>query len=177
MNKTIKLTERGIHSIIAKILSETNESLNDKVVYRCGDIVNEKDFVDVIWFSSEPIKHFGEQHSYILRINNPLIVNADGDGWSDKLWWKCCEPNGNPKVSPDDPKLTSIMPSFLWKIVQETNDEIEYGDIPYIIKKMRDKGEVSYDGVILKQISETPANNIIVDDYVVFDPKQVKLFR
>lgn len=171
--KKIRVTENGIRKMILEKIAD----MSAITVYRCGDIVNEKDFVDVVWFSSKPIKYFGEQHLYKLIINNPLIVNANGSGWSDKLWWECCDENGNPSISPNDPKLISIMPSFLWKIAQDSNEEIEYGDIPYIIKNMHDSGKVSYDGVILKQISETPANNVIVDDYVVFNPKQVKLIK
>ena len=171
--KKIKMTENGIR----KMVSEGNANINTKTVYRCGDVVKEKCFVDVIWFSSTPIKYFGEQHSYELTINNPLIINAEGAGWSDKLWWECCKPSGEPLFQPDDPKLTSKAPSFIWKLAQESTHEIEYGDIPYIVKKMRNKGEVNYDRVILKRIAETPSANIITDDYVVFSPKQVKLIK
>jgi hypothetical protein len=66
------------------------------------------------------------------------------------------------------------MPAFIWEMAQESDDEIEYGDIPYIVRHMRNEGKVNYDGVIFKRISETPVNNAIVDDYVVFDLKQVR---
>lgn len=177
MKKIVRLTENDIRGMVTEIIANIRESSGAKVVYHCGDFIKERYFVDVIWFSSTPIKYFGEPHSYEVVINNPLVINANGAGWSDKLWWECCKPSGEPSVPADDPNLTSKAPSFIWKLAQESKHEIEYGDIPYIVKKMYDKGEVNYDGVILRSIGETPTENVITDDYVVFNLNQVKLIK
>lgn len=168
--KIIRLTESDLHKIVTEVVANLCESPTREIVYHCGDEINEKMFKDVIWFSSEPIDYFGDPHRYEVIMNNPLIIDAKGAGWSDKLWWECCKPTGEPKCPPDDPSLTSRMPAFIWEMSQESDDEIEYGDIPYIVKSMN----LGYDGVIFKDISETPTNNIIVDDYVVFSIKQVR---
>lgn len=168
--KLIRLTEGDIHKIVIEIVANLRESSNSAVVYHCGEELNDRMFKDVIWFSSEPIDYFGYPHMYEVTMNNPLVINAHGAGWNDKLWWECCKPTGEPKCPPDDPSLTSRAPAFIWKLAQESDDEIEYGDIPYIVKRMN----LGYDGVILRRISETPTNNVITDDYVVFDLKQVR---
>lgn len=172
--KIIRLTEGDLRNIVAEVVANLCESPTREIVYHCGDEINENMFKDVIWFSSEPIDYFGDPHRYEVIMNNPLIIDAKGAGWNDKLWWECCKPTGEPKCPPDDPSLTSRMPAFIWKMAQESEDEIEYGDIPYIVRHMRNEGKVNYDGVIFKRMSETPVNNVIVDDYVVFDLKQVR---
>ena len=60
--KKIKVTENGIRKMILEEITD----MNAITVYRCGDIVNEKDFVDVVWFSSKPIK--------INKIKNLKII-------------------------------------------------------------------------------------------------------
>jgi hypothetical protein len=175
--KIIRLTEGDLHNIVTEVVANLCESSTSEVVFHCGDELNERRFKDVIWFSSEPIGYFGYPHRYEVTMNNPLVINAFGAGWNDKLWRECCKPTGEPKCPPDDPSLVSRAPAFIWKMVQESDDEIEYGDIPYIVKHMRNEGKVNYDGVIIKEIYETPTCNIKTDDYVVFSMKQIKLVK
>jgi hypothetical protein len=172
--KIIRLTESDLHKIVTEVVANLCESPTREIVYHCGDKISEAQFKDVIWFSTEPINDFGYPHRYEVTMNNPLIINAHGAGWSDKLWKECDKSTGELMYSVDDPMLTSIAPAFIWEIVHNSDEEYEYGDIPYIIRRLRNEGKVSYDGVILRQIGETPTCNIITDDYVVFDVKQVR---
>lgn len=144
-----------------------------KVFHGGTPLTNDK-FEDVAWFSSIPIKYFGESHAYQIKINNPIVINADGHVWTDKLWWECCNQNGEPNIEPTDKRLTDRMPSFLWKLAQDSSDEIEYGDLPYILKNMYLDDEIPNDGVIIKQMYETPQANILTDVYVIFSMNQVE---
>ena len=104
----------------------------------------------------------------------PLIVPSVFSSWSDKLWWNCCDEDGKPNKDINDPRLIKILPSFIWDIVQKSDEELEIGDVPYIVASLHNKGEVDYDGIIIKGIGETEAGNIVVDDYCVFSTDQVK---
>ena len=177
MKKKLKLTESDIHSLVREVINILYESVSKMCVYHCGETVSKLLFNDVIWFSSTPLECFGDTHMYEITMHNPLVINAKNACWGDKLWLECCEPNGSPIMPPDDPYLTSKAPAFIWKLAQESTEEYEYGDIPYIVKDMKDRGEVNYDGVIIKNIYETPNGNVKTDDYVVFSLEQVKLVK
>ena len=110
----------------------------------------------------------------MLKIENPLIVPPIFGSWSEKLWHYCCDENGNPNKDINDPRLVNILPSFIWNLVQKSDEEYEIGDVPYIIADLFHKGKVKYDGVILKSIGESESGNLIVDDYCVFSTQQVK---
>lgn len=159
------------------VLSEIKEitpfpnSLVKNVVYHCGNELSHNEFSDVIWFSEKPIDYFGKSNAYFINIQNPLIVDCQGWGWDDKLWHFCCDEDGTPNIDPNDSKLTSMMPSFLWKEAQESDDEIEFGDIPYLIKT---GNYGNYDSVILKNIGETPNCSVETTDYVVFSMDNIR---
>ena len=164
-----------VSECVDKILREV-VSVNGNIVgpvYHCGDEASEDKFSDVMWFSDKPIDRFGKRHKYMLDIRKPLVIPSYFDGWCDKLWHYCCDEDGNPNISPDDPKLTKIFPAVIWKYIQECDNEIEVGDIPYIVKNMAKDGVLDYDSVIIRGIGETEACNVSVDDYVVFSIKQV----
>lgn len=144
------------------------------IVYRCGDKeLSNDNFVDIVWFSDKPIERFGKMSRYYIDIKKPFVVDCGGNGWCDKLWYICCNDDATPKMEPNDPKLLKMIPSAdIWKMVQESDVEYEWGDIPYIVQqdsKLRNR----YDAVILKDIYETEACNIKVTDYCVFSMDQI----
>lgn len=156
------------------IREEIEKVLSDGIVaYHCGREITKDELKDVVWFSSKPIPYFGKAFKYKLNIHNPLVIDAEGIEWSYPLWRICCDKDGVANISPDDEKLSPKMPSFLWKMVQESSDELTLEDLVYIVANMCKDGKVSYDSIIIKNISETPAANIGVDDYVVWDFEQI----
>lgn len=165
INKTVKL-------VLNEIYNRNNNVFGP--VYHCGEPISNELFKDVIWFSNKPITRFGTPHKYMLKIENPLIVPPIFGSWSEKLWHYCCDENGNPNKDINDPRLVNILPSFIWNLVQKSDEEYEIGDVPYIIADLFHKGKVKYDGVILKSIGESESGNLIVDDYCVFSTQQVK---
>lgn len=176
MKKQIRLTENDIRNLVKETINILCESPVKVHAYHCGDAISQERYLDVIWFSTSPLHEFGDSHVYEITMNNPLVINAGLAYWSDKLWLECCDENGVPNVPPDDPYLTSKAPEFIWKLAQESQEEYEYCDIPYIVKHMVDRGEADYDGVIIKDIFES-TRNVRTDDYVVFSLEQVKLIK
>jgi len=171
------MERKKIHNIIANeinryIFENINNSTNTFIVYRGGSELAHEHFSDVIWFSDKPIQYFthggrDKMSRYLIQLNNPLIVNVN-DEWCGKLWWYYLDDNGEIIRQSNDPKLTSIMPSQIWDYVMESEEEYEFGDIPYIVKNMVNSGLVNYDSVILKNIGETPVADVYCTDYVVF---------
>lgn len=182
MKKKLNLTERDIKNILrSEIQNVINEnecpfpnSAVKQPLYHCGKHLNQEDFNDVIWFSDKPIDHFGEAHRYYVNIENPLVINCQGAGWTDKLWWECCDEDGVANEDPNSERLTNIAPAEIWKYAQEEgSDESEYGDIPHMVLNGMFGGK--YKSVILKDIGETPNCSVIVNDYVVFSMDDVMM--
>lgn len=176
MKKIIRISESELKNMVRSIINEISGPENNTYgpLYHCGDPISGEKFKDVIWFSDKPLNRFGKPHKYMLKIEKPLIVPSVFSSWSDKLWWNCCDEDGKPNKDINDPRLIKILPSFIWDIVQKSNEELEIGDVPYIVASLHNKGEVDYDGIIIKGIGETEAGNIVVDDYCVFSTDQVK---
>ena len=176
MKKNVRITESELKSMVRLVINEISGSGNNIYgpLYHCGDPISGEKFKDVIWFSNKPLTRFGKPHRYLLKMENPLIVPPVFANWCEKLLGYCCDENGNPNKDINDPQLTSILPSFIWDIVQKSDEELEIGDVPYIVADLHKQGKVGYDGVIMKGIGETEAGNIEVDDYCVFSPGQVK---
>ncbi len=180
MKRVFTLTESDIKRIILEVYEDftSGRQFNIGPVWRCGEPLSEEKFKDVIWFSNKPLgKYFGEAHQFMLTMHKPLIVPSFFDGWTDRLWQYCCDEDGTPNKSPDDPSLTKILPSVIWKSVQEDEDEWEIGDVPYLVQYYVKKGELDYDGVIIRNIGETPNCSVDVDDYCVFSLQQIKLIK
>lgn len=164
-----------IHKCVQSVLNEMRSGKNGVFgpVYHCGDPISSERFQDVIWFSNKPLARFGKPHKYMLKMRNPLIVPPNFSSWSDKLWHYCCDENGNPNKGINDPQLARILPPFIWDIVQKSDEELEIGDVPYMLASLYREGKTDYDGVIIKNIGETEVGNVVVDDYCVFSPRQV----
>ena len=160
-----------IREEIEKVLSDNTNGI---VAYHCGREITKDELEDVVWFSSKPIPFFGKPFKYKLNIQNPLVIDASGTEWSYPLWYICCDEDGVANISPDDEKLSPKMPSFLWQMVQESSDELTLEDLVYIVANMCKNGELSYDSIIIKGIAETPAANIVVDDYIVWDVEKIR---
>lgn len=178
MKQTIRLTENELKHIVKRVLHEvTDSNFNIGPVFHCGTPVSEENFRDVIWFSNKPLTDFGEPHEYMLRMSNPLVVPDFFSTWSEKLWGYCCDEDGIPNKDINDPQLTKILPPIIWDIVQKSDEELEIGDIPYILADLKKEGKVDYDGLVIKNIGETCSGWVDVDDYIVFSPQQAKMIR
>ena len=138
-----------------------------------------EDFEDVIWFSNKPIyEHFGRiMERCQVRINNPLIIDAQTEGWDHKLWWQMFDEDYNQIRKPDDETLLRSAPEEIWKYIEQEgmDDEAEWGDIPYLVKNGSIPGLETCDGVFIKNIGETCNCRIVCDDYIIFDPSQYKV--
>lgn len=160
---------------IKKYLTESDNPFKKSkikgIVYRCGnEALEPSKATDIIWFSDKPLDRFGKMSRYYLDIQRPLVIDVAGEGWCDKLWTWVLDEDGNPTNPTNDPKLTARAPEWIWKMARDSSDEIEWGDIPYIVyRKFRNK----YDCVILKNIYETESCDIEVTDYCVFSMGQV----
>ena len=63
-------------------------------------------------------------------------------------------------------------PYEFWKMVYYDQDEYSADQIPELVKHLN----MGYDGVIIKGIDEGDTG-IDVDDYIVFDPKQIQIIK
>lgn len=61
-------------------------------------------------------------------------------------------------------------PYEFWKAVYYDDDEYSTDEIPMLVKSLG----MGYDGVILQDVDEGDTL-INVDDYIVFDPSQVRI--
>lgn len=177
MKRVVTLTESDIKRIILEVYEDftSGRQFNIGPVWHCGDPLSNENFKDVIWFSDKPLgEYFGKPHKFMISIHKPLIVPPYFTNWCEKLWGYCCDEDGSPNKNPDDPSLTRILPAAVWDIVQKSNEELEIGDVPSIVAKLVKKGELDYDGVIIREIGETCDGSVDVDDYCVFSMEQVK---
>lgn len=137
-------------------------------VYHYGSKLTHENFKDVIWFSEHPVRTWGgELHRFYINIESPLVIDCDGNGWSNKLCDYCCDEDGEPNTKPNDEWLLQFAPEEIWSYVQNNEDgwEIEWGDIPYVVKEIFGN---KYKSVILKNIGEECNCCVDTTDYVIF---------
>ena len=171
ISNTVKTSKQILHETLCRHLMV--ESVVNKPVYHCGEPLSKEKFQGVIWFSDKPLDCFGARHRYYIDVKNPLIIPPVFSYWSEPIWGYCCNEYGEPKCDPNDPELTKIMPAVIWQYIQESDEELEIGDVPYIVSYLRKIGKVNYDAVIIEDIGETVNANIDVTDYCVFSLDQV----
>lgn len=180
MKRLVTLTESDIKRIILEVYEDftSGEVFNIGPVWHCGDPISGEKFKNVIWFSDKPLgDYFGEAHQFRLSMHKPLVVPPCFSIWTEKLWGYCCDENGNPNKSPDDPSLTEILPAEVWDIVQKSDEELEIGDVPNIVAELVRQGRLDYDGIIIRDIGETCNGSMDVDDYCVFSLQQIKFIK
>lgn len=164
---------------IRHALSEGDGSFNIRNVYH----VSPNDFNEFrsdinfpyIFFSSKPIVMGGAKYLYTcdVSMHKPLIFKGSFS-WSYPLWLYLADKNGNliPQEEFTPEKYDGYMgcPYEFWKAVYYDDDEYSTDEIPMLVKSLG----MGYDGVILQDVDEGDTL-INVDDYIVFDPSQVRI--
>lgn len=145
------------------------------VYHRSFGGLQKENFENELWFSNEvfPDKNHGDViQKCRIRMNNPLIVDAQGESWSSPLYHWMYDDNGNQIKQANNPRLLKMAPIEVWKAVEEDDEgDLEWGSIPWYVKHGYIKG--NYDGIIIKNISETCQGNFYCDDYIIFDYNQI----
>lgn len=128
-----------------------------------------------IFFSNKPIVLSGSRFLYKcdLSIKNPFVFEH-GFSWSYPLWLYLTNKNGE-LISEEEftrEKYDGLCgaPYEFWKMVYEDDFEWEADQIPELVKHLN----MGYDGVIIEDVQEGDTG-IFVDDYIVFNPDQVKI--
>lgn len=166
-----------------KTLSEyiLEDSFNIKNVYHVSGTDFEafrKGRFGYFFFSDKPIKINGSKYTYIcdISMHKPFVFAENAGSWGYPLWLYLTDDDGN---LVDEKEFTKRnydgymgCPFEFWKMIYYDKDEYLTDEIPYLVKNLH-RG---YDGVIIKNIEEGD-DSVMVDDYIVFDEKQIRIVK
>ena len=185
MKRVVRITESDIHKMVDKTIQDLlkeneNDQFNVKNVFHVSNKSFEefkKTNFDYFFFSDKPISLNGNVYTYVcnLSLHKPFIF-TDGNSWGYPLWLFLSDRDGmlipEKEFTPEKYDGYLGCPYEFWKVVYYDEEEYNIDEIPSIVKQLN----LGYDGVIIKNIQEGDST-IFVDDYIVFDPKQVQIVR
>lgn len=187
MKRVVRITEGDIHKMVHKTIQDlvkedVGGDFNIKNVFHVSDARFEEFKIHpkgypYLFFSNKPIKLHRNQQTYVcnLSLHNPLVFDS-GTSYGYPLWLYLS--NGDDELIPEEEFTKEKYDGYLgcpyefWERVYYDDDIYATDDIPLIVKEIN----LGYDGVIIEGVQE--GNNLdFVDDYIVFDPKQVQIVR